>query len=674
MPAADAAPKHGRWRPFLLWVALVAVTAAAYYPAWNGGMLWDDDAHLTRESLRSIDGLRRIWFDIGATQQYYPVVHSAFWLLHRLLGDHTLGYHLVNIVLHATSALLFAVILRWLAVPGAVVAAFLFALHPVHVESVAWMTELKNTLSGVFYLAAAWLLLRYDQSRASKPYAGALVLFVLALLSKSVTATLPAAMLVIWWWQRGRLRWREDVLPLLPFFVIGIAAGLMTAWVERAHIGAEGAAFDLTLIERGLVAGRAIWFYLATLVWPANLIFIYPRWDVSQAVWWQYLYPAGAIALVATLWLLRSRSRAPLAAVLLFIGTLFPALGFFNVYPFLFSYVADHFQYLASLSIIALGGAALSIAIRSRPTLRVVAVGLAIVAGVLTWQQSRQYVDAATLYRTTLDANPNAWLAHVNLGWETLRSIPAATDGPEPESHRAPLEEAAARFRAALRIKPDIPEAHNNLGTALMRLGRLDEALPAYQRAVALSPDAAEVRYNIGLLLERMGRYEEAVTHLREAVRLNPAYVDAHVTLGNALQSLGRFDEAVAAYREAIRLAPGNPRAHLNLGTALGRMGLADEAAGALREALRLQPDSVDVRRNLGIALLRSGRTDEGLAMFREAVRVAPSVATYLDLGHAFEAVGRYDDAIAALTEALRLDPSAEDVRISLERVRKVRR
>jgi tetratricopeptide (TPR) repeat protein len=666
-------PAREPWPPLLLWAALVVVTAAAYYPAWYGGRLWDDDAHLTQAALRSVDGLRRIWFDVGATQQYYPVLHTVFWLFHRLWGDHTLGYHVANIILHATTAALFAVFLRRLAVPGAAMAAFIFALHPVHVESVAWMTELKNTLSGALYLTAALRLLRFDRTREGSPYVTALIAFVAALLSKSVTATLPAAMLVVYWWERGRIRWRQDVVPLVPFFALGIAAGLLTAWVERTHVGAEGAAYDFTVVERVLIAGRAIWFYLSKLVWPAPLIFVYPRWNVSQAIWWLYLYPAGVIALLAACWTVRHRWRAPLAATLFFIGTLFPALGFVNVYPFIFSFVADHFQYLASLGIIALAAAGLSIVLRPRPMLRVLPVVLVIVAGALTWQQSRQYADAVTLYRATLEANPAAWMAHVNLGWETLRSIPAPDEGPEPDAHRAPLEQAETHFRAALRIKQDIPEAHNNLGTALMRLGRLDQALAAYRQALALMPGSFDIRHNLGLLLERMGQYEEAILHLREAIRIDPARAEAHVTLGNALQSLGRLEEAAAAYGEAIRLEPADARAHLNLGTALGRLGRTDDAARALQEALRLNPHSLDARRNLGIALLRTGRTEEGLALFRDAVRLSPSASTNFDLGLALESVGRYDQALSALREAARLDPAREDIRMTIERIERVR-
>ena len=364
------------------------VTLIAYYPAWHGAPLWDDDAHLTRVDLRSLTGLWRIWFDVGATQQYYPVAHSAFWLFHALWGDDTLGYHLVNIVLHATSAYLVAVILRRLAIPGAALAALIFALHPVHVESVAWITELKNTLSGVCYLGAVLTYLRFDSTRERRFYVVTLALFVLALLSKSVTASLPAALLVVFWWQRGRIRWQEDVRPLLPLFGLGLASGLFTAWVERSQIGADGPQFQFSLIERTLIAGRAVWFYLGKLVWPDPLIFSYSRWHVSQAVWWQYLFPIALAALFGGLWLIRNRTRAPLAAMLFFAGTLFPALGFVNVYPFIYSFVADHFQYLASLGVITLFAAGVTTFVArrvARPDTALAAVALVIglPAGVL---------------------------------------------------------------------------------------------------------------------------------------------------------------------------------------------------------------------------------------------------------------------------------------------------
>ena len=328
----------------------------AYLPALHGGLIIDDSGHITSARMQSLHGLWRIWFELGATTQYYPVLHSAFWIEHRLWGDAVLGYHLTNALLHAAAALLVVALVRRLSLPGAWLAGFLFALHPVCVETVAWISEQKNTLSAVFYLGAALLYLDFDRTRRKSRYGLALGLFALALMSKSVTATLPVALLVILWWRRGRLEWKRDWLPLIPWLALGASGGLFTAWVERRYIGAEGADFALTAVERCLVAGRALWFYAWKMVLPANLTFIYPRWRVDAAAWWQYLFPLAALAAAAGLWLAARRRRGPLAAFLFFAVTLLPALGFLNVYPFLYSFVADHYQYLASLGIIVPAG------------------------------------------------------------------------------------------------------------------------------------------------------------------------------------------------------------------------------------------------------------------------------------------------------------------------------
>ena len=348
------------WNRDWVWgLLLVAATFLAYRPAWNGQPVWDDDAHMTKPELRSAAGLCRIWTQLGATQQYYPLVHTVFWLEHRLFGNATPGYHLLNILLHFFSALLLVTILRRLGIPGkaAWLAGGIFALHPVMVESVAWITELKNTLSGVFSLGAALAYLKFDSERDKKHYAIALLFFLFGLLSKSVIVTLPAALLVVFWWKRGRIGWKRDVAPLLPFFAIGIISGVFTAWVERRYFGAEGSDFNLAFIDRCLIAGRAVWFYLYKLLWPANLIFIYPRWHIDATAVWQYLFPAAFLLAAVLFWRLRSRSRTPLAVLLYFTITLFPALGFFNVYPFRYSFVADHFQYLACIGPIAAAAA-----------------------------------------------------------------------------------------------------------------------------------------------------------------------------------------------------------------------------------------------------------------------------------------------------------------------------
>ena len=374
---ADPAPVLSWRRDFGAAALVFAATLIAYFPALRGGLIWDDDFHVTKPLLRSLHGLGLIWFHVGETPQYYPLLHSAFWVEHRLWGDAVLGYHLVNVLLHATSACLFGLILKKLLVErvapnplvglsgrisvlGAtrstflgtpLVGALLFALHPVCVESVAWISEQKNTLSTVFYLLSALAFLEFDRTRKWAGYFLATGLFVLALLSKSVTATLPAALLVVFWWQRGRLSWKRDIAPLLPWLAIGAASGLFTAWVEKFSIRATGAEFSLTAVQRCLVAGRVIWFYLGKLAWPVDLTFIYPRWVIDASAGWQYLFPLAFVALVAALALTCRRTRGPLAALLLFAGSLAPVLGFFNVYPFRYSFVADHFQYLATLGI-----------------------------------------------------------------------------------------------------------------------------------------------------------------------------------------------------------------------------------------------------------------------------------------------------------------------------------
>ena len=484
-------------------VALCAAVLSAYHPAWHGGMLWDDDAHLTREGLRSLSGLRAIWLDVGATQQYYPLVHSAFWVFFQLWGLNPLGYHLATIALHVVSALLVIAVLRRLRVPGAALAGFVFALHPVQVESVAWMTELKNTLSTALVLGAAVAYLDFDQLRRRSAYLGSLALFILALLSKTVTAVLPPALLVIFWWQRGRIEWRRDVRPLLPFLAAGIAFGLLTAWFERSVLRAQGAEFDLSIAQRVLLAGRAIWFYLWSLVWPVNLSFIYPRWRIDPSVASQWLFPAAVVLAIAALWWYRRRSRAPLAVALLFCGLLFPALGFANLYPFRYALVADHFAYLASIPVIA--GACAWLTLTARRVRYGEMVLIAVVAlpmGAASWVYAHDYRDADTLYRATLARNPECWLCYNNLASTRLHGT--ADD----------LNEAVGYLQEALRLDPLSAEVHNNMGGALQRLGRLDEALAEHTEAARLNPALARCA------LQHRRRPAGTWTHGRRAAHL----------------------------------------------------------------------------------------------------------------------------------------------------------
>jgi len=645
------------WRDWLFLSALIAAVFVAYHPAWHGGLLWDDDAHVTRPELRSLDGLRRIWFELGATQQYYPLLHSFFWLQYQLWGEDTLGYHLTNLALHAAAAVLVVILLRRLAVPGTLLAAAIFALHPLQVESVAWITEQKNTLSTVFYLAAALLYLRFDQTRSKVLYGTALALFILGLLSKTVTATLPAALLVVFWWQRGRLSWKRDVLPLLPFFLLGIAAGVLTSRVEATAVGAEGAEYQFSVIERLLIAGRVIWFYLGKLLWPAELIFIYPRWTVSQRVWCQYLFPLAAMLLLLVLWGIRGRTRGPLAALLFFAGTLFPVLGFFNVYPFRYSLVADHFQYLAGLGIITLlsAGATL-LGRRWQPRVRLVGQGLCLalllVLASLSYQQSKIYTDAETLYTATIQRNPACWMACQNLGLTLYKA-----------GH---TREAIEHYHEALRLKPDLFEAHNDLGNALVAEGNLVEAVGHFERALRLKPDDADAHSNFGIALSALGRTEEAIQHYHEALRLRPG-VEIYNNLATTLSRAGRTAEAIEQFQRALRLKPDYAEVHNNLGLALAQSGKFQEAIDHWQQAARLKPGYASPHNSLGVVLAQMGRTDEAIEHYHEALRLKRDFADpHHNLAVVLAAMGKTREAIDHFREALRLRPHYVEAHYSL--------
>jgi tetratricopeptide (TPR) repeat protein len=636
-------------RVWLKGLLLLIAVIFVYQPVWHGKPIWDDDAHLTPPGLRSSQGLARIWIEPGATQQYYPLIHSIFWVEYKLWGDTTLGYHLINILLHAFSALLLWKILRRLQVPGAYLAAAIFALHPVCVESVAWISEIKNTLSGAFYLGAALVYLRFDRTRNWRFYFLTLGLFLLGLMSKTVIATLPAALLVVFWWQRGKLSWKQDVLPLIPFFLVGIGAGLFTAWVEWKFVGARGSGYNFSIIDRVLIAGRAIWFYLGKLVWPVDLAFIYPRWHVSQTVWWQYLFPITALLVSVGLWLLSRRNRAPLAAWLFFVGTLFPALGFFNVYPFCYSFVADHFQYLAGIGPITLAAAGIAILFRTlmnkRQFLKPIVCGtLLLVLGVSSWRQSGMYTNIETLWRTTIAKNPNAFLAYNNLGNKL------ALQGKTPD--------AIAQFRRAIEIKPDYAEAHYNLAIVLDRQGKPDEAIDNYQKALEINPDFAAAHNNLGTALLNQGRLEEASEHYHQALDKDPAFAEAHSNLGFLLTKQGRTAEAIEEYRKAIELNPNCAEFYNNLGNLLAAQRRADEAIGQFQKALEVEPDNAKVRYNLANILSAQGRWDEAIEHYQQALKQMPdSTHAHYQLGLALQSRGRFAAAVAQLHKVLELDP-----------------
>jgi tetratricopeptide (TPR) repeat protein len=558
-------------------------------------------------------------------------------------------------------------IVRRLGLPGAWLAGFLFALHPVCVEAVAWISEQKSTLSGVFYLAAGLVYLDFDRTRQPKRYGVASLLFLLALLSKTVIATLPAALLLVLWWQRGCIEGKRDVLPLLPWLVMGAGAGLFTAWVENTYIGAQGIAFHLTALQRVLLAGRLSWFYLGKLIWPADLAFVYSRWNIDTGAWWQYLFPAAALAVIFVLILVAPRSRGPLTACLYFLGTLFPVLGFFNVYPFRYSWAADHFQYLASLGVLvplAAGGALLAarwrISHSARLTIAILVPG---VLAALTWRQSGFYQSNEKLFRAAITVTPGSSMAHNNLGFE-IAPMPGR------------LTEAISEFEAALHLDPDSAEAHENLGLVLSKTPNgLAEAVTHLQTAARLQPDYPESHLNLGSVLARVpGRLPEAISEYETALRLKPDYKEAHIDLGTALSSNpARLAEAIEHYETALRLDPESAQAHYSLANVLARMpGRVNDAVAEYQSALRIRPGYVQARTNLATALTAiPGRMPEAIRQYQEALRIDPeSVEAHYDLGLVLAKIpGRTSEAIGELQAVLRLRPGMQQAREMLERL-----
>ena len=562
----------------------------AYLPAFLSGFVWDDDLYVSdNPHVRTIEGLWNIWFHPGATPQYYPLTFTSFWLEHHLWGDHPFGYHAVNVLLHALNAGFLWVLLNSLGVRGAWLAAALFALHPLHVESVAWITERKNVLSGMFYLAAAIQFLRfarlpeteYRDSSPKKsqpppkgrwiPFVASQVFFVCALLSKTVTCTLPAALSLVLCWKRGRQASRD--LPfLIPMFVLGLVAGVFTAHFEKQQVGAAGSEWSLSIPQHILLAGRIFWFYLIKFVWPVELIFIYPKWEIVVRSWVQWLYPAWVMILFLGLWFLRQRwARGPLVAGAIYAVTIFPALGFFNVYFMQFSWVADHFAYLASFAPFAIVGVVLSTFAESRDVAPIRADGvfpqpkhgtraglrtftasaLLLVLGVRTFMQCLSYQDAEVLWRDTLALNPKAWIAH------------------------------------------------NNLGLILQKRGGRDAAREHYQKAIALQPDAPQPFSNLGMALAEQGRFEEAVEALRRAIEIDSSYFEARYNLATASSLCQEWADAEEQYREAVRLQPRSADAGYGLAVALKQQGRIEEAGDELKRVLRLAPDHGPARKAL---------------------------------------------------------------------------
>jgi tetratricopeptide (TPR) repeat protein len=620
-----AAPAGVRLMIFVGVAAILAATFAAYSPAITSGFIWDDpDYVINNITIRDVEGLVRMWTDLHSLPQWYPLVHTTFWVEYQLWQLAPMGYHIDNIALHAISALLLWRLLRRLEVPGAFLAAAIFALHPVNVESVAWITERKNVLSGALIFASMLAYLRFAEHPSERRfYVVSFLLFVAAILSKSVVATMPPVMMVILWWKRGTLKPR-DVWPLLPMFLIGAAMGLFTAYLEATQVGADGtriAELNFSVFDRFLIAGRAVWFYATKLLVPWPIIFIYPKWKLDASIWWQWLFPIGVAGVLAALIMLRGRiGRAPAAAAMIFCGALFPALGFLNVYPMRFSFVADHFQYHACAAMIA--GVA---AILWRRAGRISFI-LLIPLFVMTFNRAHVYEDAETLWRDTIAQNPNSWMVPTNLA-NSLINI--GQDNNDPRR----VAEAIQLYARALELDPTIHETHLNYASALALQGKYQESLDEFDVTLQLHPDFAPAYFGIAQVLQKQGQIELAIEKYEWAIQLYPRYSMAHYRLAVLLQQTGALERSLNHYREAVSGLPGNARVRTDLGGALLAARQFDEAIHNLREAIQIDPTLADAWLRLGAAQRALGRNAEAEHSFKTALQLNPDLARRLQGG-----------------------------------------
>ena len=645
-------------------LVLILAIFLAYLPVWFAGFIWDDNLVLTdNASIAGPLGFKEIWTTSAA--DICPLTLTTFWLEHALWGFAPLPYHLVDVLLHGACTVTLWRVLRLLRVPGAWLGAALWGLHPVEVESVAWIAETKNTQSGLFFLLSILFFVRWlrtnanEGARARWCYALSLLCGALAMASKSSTVILPVVLCLCAWWVEGRWQWR-NLARVAPVFLMTVAASALAEWTQGFQLAREyDTQWARTWPERLVAAGDAVWFYLGKLLWPHPLVTIYPRWQIDAGQWVSYLPLLAVLIVLLVLWLNRERwSRPWFFAFAYFVVALIPALGLVDNFIFRYSLVFDHLQYLAAMGPLALAGAGMarfsSFALSERPRLRSAScAGVLLVLGLLSWQRARAFENEETLWSDTLAWNPHSWLAYNNLG--------------NPLLQKGHVDEAIADYEKALEINPNYAEAHSNLGYALLQKGQVGEAVAELVRAVQLDPRFADAHYNLGLALSQAGKLDEAMAEYQKALECDPNLADAHNNLGNALAQKGRVDEAMAEYQEALALNPSFAEAHYNLGLCFSLTGKLDEAMAEYEKALEINPRYAEAHNNLGNAFAQKGREDEAIVEFQKALEINPQYAeAYYNFGNALAREGRLDEAIAEFRKAVEINPNLAQVHNNL--------
>jgi tetratricopeptide (TPR) repeat protein len=576
-------------------VAIVVAVGWIYWPALRGDYLWDDDRYISNNYLlQTVAGLEKIWLRPGITADYYPVQATVQWVQWHLWGFDTLGYHVTNVVLHVISSLLVWRLLSKFRLRLAWLGGLLFAIHPVQVESVAWMAELKNTLSLPPLLWAMCLYIDYDEEKRPQQYQLALGLFIIALLCKLSVVMFPLVILLYVWWKRGRIRW-EDWKDSAPFFAVAAVLGAVSLqsgpWdqqfnhIQAAFLPAGGMWGRLTL------AGQAFSFYFSKIFLPVNLLPIYPMWPVDYTSPLHYLPWLVWGAVFFWLWTKRETwGRHALLGLGFFLVNLTACPGFIPPPNMEYAWVMDHFLYLPIIGLIGLVVAGLGQLQQRLPGFFPFwGVGiLSMIAAWLIWQShayAGRFIDQETLWTYTLQRNPQAWLAHCNLGKALLLT-----------NH---VPEALEQLEQAVTLNPVCAEAHNNLAVALLRVNRGPEAIEQCELALKISPSYADAHNNLGINLMQTGRLSEAADQYNQALKINPDDADAHYNLGVIYSRTGHMPEAADEFAKALTTKPSYTKAHNNLGVALFQLGRKSEAIEQFEQALQIDPTYTEARNNL---------------------------------------------------------------------------
>lgn len=666
-----------QFKTVLIGLCLTAVTVLLYFPVRNHDFInFDDEAYLLNNAnvQRGITWQSMAWaFTAADCGNWHPITWLSHMLDCRLLGLNPGWHHLVNAFFHAANSALLFLLLKSMtgAIGRSAIVAALFAWHPLHVESVAWASERKDTLSALFFILTLWAYLRFTRLKVQGPsftvqcrrwYGLALLLFTLGLMSKPMLVTLPFVLLLLDFWPLRRWQpsahnsqpasLRRLLWEKVPFFLLSAALSLLTLLVQSRG-GAVAPLAELPIGFRLANALRSYATYLRRLFWPHDLAVFYPypnSFSMSQVL------GATLLLLVLTVLALRFWRRKPYAVVgwLWYLGTLVPVIGLVHVGD---QALADRYTYLPLIGVlIVLAWGATDLVARWRPARRALLFPVALIlAGclALTSRQIGYWRTSESLFARSVAVNPDNYMAHCNLG----RAF----------EEQGRVSEAMAHLHAALRIMPSFPPAHNALGAILARQGKPDEALAHFATALRFAPDDADTHNNLGSLLEEQGQFEEAIAHFRAALRCRPQFAEAHYNLGRALFDQGRYEQAIEQCQLALRLKPGYGEAWNNLGVSFLQTGKPGQAAHAFAEALRLNSAHTDARHNLAAAFASLGKVDEAIKTFREVLQARPEDAeAHWNLGLLLSRQGHFAGAITEYQEALRIEPGAVATHLSL--------